>query len=95
MKTLKILYGDKGKIDIEYNGKMVRLWGDLCIDGFAALEDDIESIDPGNTDKIDPLSEMEKLEFMQEVTKLTKNSKNKMSQIYFCDDRGNRLKFID
>lgn len=90
---MKILSGDKGKIDIEYKGKTVRSWGDLCIDGFAALQNAIEWIDYNNPNEIKPLSEKEKLEFMQEVTRFTRSNKHKMSQIYFCDNNGNKLKF--
>ena len=74
--------GKKGYVDIEYNGKTARFWGDMCLHGFSALASTMEWMSPTPTTEVDP---SEKASLIKDVKSFCKRQPFKIT---FRDDNG-------
>jgi hypothetical protein len=84
---------NKGRIDIEYKGRMVVCGGDLLQFGFGVPIKEIEWMNPENPKEFLPMSEAEKQEFMREVILFARSLPNKDEVITFYDETDNRIVF--
>lgn len=74
---VKIVYIDKGRLDIEYHGRLVRAWGDMCDHGFAAAAESLEWVGEGEGEK---LSETQRKLFIKEVDEYCKIKRRELGR---------------
>ena len=79
--------GTRGYIDVEYNGRTARFSGDMCIDGFAAIENSIKWIPPHESL---PVTEKDLSLVMNAVREEVKNNKYK---VFFTNDKYEDIDF--
>ena len=79
--------GTRSYIDIENNGKTARFYGELCIDGFAAIASTIKWLPPYENL---PVSETERLSLMRAVREEVKNNEYK---VFFTNEKYENLEF--
>lgn len=77
--------GNKSYVDIEFNGKVARFSGDMCLHGFSAIASTMEWIYPETKNKV---SDDERTEIIKEVKKFCRKNRNK---IVFVDDKGKKI----
>jgi len=66
--------GTKGYVVIEHNGKTARFYGDLCIDGFAAIASTMKWLPPNDMQVI---PDTERIMLMRAVVEELKNNEFK------------------
>lgn len=74
-KEVVKIKGTKSYVDIEYNGRIARFWGDLCLHGFRAIANTMEWVFPH---KEGTVTEDERNTFIAEVKKFCNKGKNKV-----------------
>ena len=79
--------GARSYINIEYNGKVAQFYGELCIDGFAAIADTMKWLPPYEKD---PVTEKERLALMQAVREELKDNKYK---VFFTNEAYEDIEF--
>lgn len=73
--------GTRSYIDIENNGKTARFFGELCIDGFAAVASTMKWLPPHDRQLVE---EHDRISLMRQVTEELKDNENK---VFFTNDR--------
>jgi hypothetical protein len=76
--------GTKGHVDIKHNGKIARFWGDMTVNGFSAIANTMEWIDPIATKEV---TDEERDELIKEVKKFFRW---KRCKIVFTDEKGRK-----
>ncbi len=79
--------GTRSYIDIENDGKTARFFGELCIDGFAAIASTMKWLPPHDNQ---PITEYDRISLMKAVVEELKNNENK---VFFTNDKYEDLEF--
>ncbi|MBQ1735149.1 MAG: hypothetical protein II038_09735 [Lachnospiraceae bacterium] len=74
--------GTKCYVDIQYEGKTARFWGDLCVNGFSAIASTMEWILPEGETKV---SEEDRSSL---IVAIRRHQRWKRFKIIFVDDHG-------
>lgn len=80
-----VRYSSKESIDVEYNSKIARFFGDIVYKGFRACASSMKWLAPKRDA---PVSPEERVEWIALINSHFKSSKNR---IFFVDDNGNEL----
>lgn len=83
---MKIIDCRKGNLDIDYNGKKLRCWGDMTANGFSILVDTMEWVTSDGEQK---LSGEERDKIIPEIKKYCE--KVKKFKLEFRDEKGRRI----
>ena len=78
--------GTNSYVDIQYGNKTARFWGDLCANGFAAIESTMQWLSPEG--KILPNSD-DKAQFISAVRR---HFRWKRFKVFFVDDKGRKIR---
>lgn len=81
-----VVTGTNSYVDIQYGNKTARFWGDLCTNGFAAIESTMEWLSPEGG--ILPDSD----ERAQFISAVRRHFRWKRFQVFFVDDKGKKIK---
>ena len=79
--------GTRSFIDIEHNGKTARFFGELCIDGFAAISSTMKWLPPHDKQQV---MENDCISLMRAVAEELKDNDNK---IFFTNDKHEDIEF--
>ena len=81
-----VVTGTNSYVDIQYGNKTARFWGDLCANGFAAIESTMEWLSPeggppaGSDDKA------------QLISAVRRHFRWKRFRIFFVDEKGRKIR---
>lgn len=81
-----VVTGTNNYVDIQYKNKAARFWGDLCTNGFAAIESTMEWLSPeggfpaGSDDRA------------QLISAVRRHFRWKRFKVFFVDDKGRKIK---
>lgn len=78
--------GTKAYVDIEWEGRTLRFWGDMCVNGFAALADTAEWLPPFESETV---SDETRSAIMAAVRK---DHRHGALKIKFLDKNGKRIR---
>lgn len=78
--------GTNSYVDIQYGNRTARFWGDLCTDGFAAIESTMEWLSPEGGILLD--SE-DRAQFISAVRRYFRWKRFK---VFFVDGKGRKIK---
>jgi len=78
--------GTNSYVDIQYGNRTARFWGDLCTDGFAAIESTMEWLSPEGG--ILPDSE----DRAQFISAVRRHFRWKRFKVFFVDEKGRKIK---
>ena len=86
MQDKLIITGTNSYVDIQYGNKTARFWGDLCTNGFAAIESTMEwrSLEGGI-----PASSDDRAQLMAAVCRYFRWKRFK---VYFVDEKGRKIR---
>jgi len=79
--------GTRSYIDIENNGKIARFFGELCIDGFAAIASTMKWLPPYDKQLV---TEYDRISLMREVITELKDNENK---VFFTNEKYEDFEF--
>ena len=81
-----VVTGTNSYVDIQYGGKTARFWGDLCADGFAAIESTMEWILPegGISASSDERAKL--------ISDVRRHFRWKRFKVFFVDDKGRKIR---
>lgn len=86
MQRKVVVTGTNSYIDIQYGNKTARFWGDLCANGFAAIESTMEWLSPEGGI---PVSSNDRAQFISAVRR---HFRWKRFKVFFVDDKGRKIR---
>ena len=86
MQRKVVVTGTNSYIDIQYGNKTARFWGDLCTNGFAAIESTMEWLSPEGGI---PVSSNDRAQFISAVRR---HFRWKRFKVFFVDDKGRKIR---
>ena len=81
-----VVTGTNSYVDIQYGNKVARFWGDLCTDGFAAIESTMEWRSPEG--KISASSD----DRAQLISAVRRHFRWKRFKVFFVDEKGRKIR---
>ena len=81
-----VVTGTNSYVDIQYGNKTARFWGDLCANGFAAIESTMEWLSPEGG--ISASSD----ERAQLISDVCRHFRGKRFKVFFVDDKGREIR---
>lgn len=86
MQDKLVVTGTKSYVDIQYDNKTARFWGDLCTDGFAAIASTMEWYSPEGGIAA---SSDERAQFISAVRR---HFRWKRFKVFFVDEQGRKIR---
>ena len=80
-----VVTGTNSYVDIQYRNQTARFWGDLCSNGFAAIESTMEWLSPEGGI---PASSEDRAQFISAVRR---HFRWKRFKVFFVDEKGRRF----
>ena len=79
--------GERHYVDIEYDNKVARFTGELCMSGFAAIASSMKWLPPHDTL---PVTKYDRISLMKAATE---ELRNKEFKVYFTDEQYKDIEF--
>ena len=86
MQRKVVVTGTNSFIDIQYGNKTARFCGDLCTNGFAAIESTMEWLSPEGGI---PVGSNDRAQFISAVRR---HFRWKRFKVFFVDDKGRKIR---
>ena len=81
-----VITGTNSYVDIQYGNKTARFWGDLCTNGFAAIESSMEWISP---ERGIPADSDDRVQLISAVRRYFRWKRFK---VFFVDEKGKKIR---